>query len=233
MDRLKWFLSFCSIISVFAVLGIGFDFLRAVWRRLSSCKTPIPWKDFNLFYGLHETGNFVSILIVTIGLLNLFCSSYYASTEIGSFYEKSSYEENYEAYIYAGDKRIFCIATIGKEDGSYHLTKIEFPYGRSQYVDETYEQSDLKNGHTDVSLTDGAIRCDIELKEPATEDSYERLKTEVVSKSGEFCGSKKSDSYHFKKCRCVKNIKAQNLVYFGAEEEARALGYFSCAVCGS
>lgn len=233
MDQLKWFLSFCSLISIFVVLYFCFDFLRAVWRRLSSSKTPVPWEDFNLFYNLHDTKNFVSVLIVTIGLLNLFYSFYYASAEIGSFYEKSSYEENYEAYIYAGEKRIFCIATIGREDGNYYLTKIEFPYGRSQYVDETYEQSDLKNGHTDVSLTDGSIRCDIELKEPATEDSYERLKTEVISKSGEFCGSKKSDSYHFKKCRYAKNIKSQNLVYFETETEAKALGYFSCEVCGS
>lgn len=228
MSSLKTVLLLCSCLSVLFLFGYCISFFRALFFRLSPRKEPIPWKDFNPFYGCQSSLDFIILLAIIAGFFNIFLSSFCASTKIGSFYEKSSYKERYEAYVYADDKPIFCIATVYKDGATYSISEISMPYGHSLYVDERYDPDDKSST---IFIGDNGWHCKITLKEPASSSSYTTLKNEVVSNYGEFCGSKYSDIYHFNKCGYVKNIKSKNLVYFDTEKEAEILGYQMCSVC--
>lgn len=228
MSTLKTVLLLCSCLSLLFLFGYCVSFFRALFLRLSSRKEPIPWKEFNPFYGCQSSLDLIILIAIIAGFFNIFLSSFFASTKIGSFYEKSSYTEHYESYVYADDKPIFCIATVYKDGATYSISEISMPYGKSQYVDDIYDPDD-KNSI--IYLGDNGWRCKITLKEPASSTSYTALKNEVVSSYGEFCGSKYSDIYHFDKCGYVKNIKSKNLVYFETEKEAEILGYQMCSVC--
>lgn len=58
-------------------------------------------------------------------------------------------------------------------------------------------------------------------------------KVESNSPAGEclFVGSKNSNKYHKPDCRWAKNIKAENLVCFKSEEEAKIRGYVGDKGC--
>jgi len=53
----------------------------------------------------------------------------------------------------------------------------------------------------------------------------------VVLGQGKYCGSKKSDVYHYPSCRYVDQIKPENLIWFKDEYDAVAKGYRPCQVC--
>lgn len=228
MSTLKTVLLLCSCLSLFFLFSYCASFFRAVFLRLSPRKEPIPWKDFNPFYGCQGSLDLIILIAVIAGFSNIFLSLFYASTKIGAFYEKTSYKEHYDAYVYADDKPIFCIATVYKDGATYSISEISMPYGHSQYVDEIYDPDEKSST---IYLGVNGWRCKITLKEPASSTSYTALKNEVVSNYGAFCGSKESDSYHFVNCKKAKNIKAENFVYFESEQEAEILGYQMCSVC--
>jgi len=56
-------------------------------------------------------------------------------------------------------------------------------------------------------------------------------KSTVKEAPGPFCGSIKSNVYHYPGCYEVKHIKPGNLIWFNTSEEARAAGYRPCEVC--
>ena len=64
-------------------------------------------------------------------------------------------------------------------------------------------------------------------------ESNKDSKTESTAPTGEclFVGSKNSNKYHKPDCRWAKNIKAENLVCFKNEEEARSKGYMGDKGC--
>jgi len=53
----------------------------------------------------------------------------------------------------------------------------------------------------------------------------------IVLAQGKYCGSKKSDVYHYPSCRYVAQILPENLIWFKDEYEAVAKGYRPCKVC--
>jgi len=53
----------------------------------------------------------------------------------------------------------------------------------------------------------------------------------IVLAQGKYCGSKKSDVYHYPSCRYVAQILPENLIWFKDEYEAVANGYRPCKVC--
>ncbi len=53
----------------------------------------------------------------------------------------------------------------------------------------------------------------------------------VTVAQGKYCGSKKSDIYHYPSCKWAKEIHSYNLVWFKDENDAAAKGYRPCQVC--
>ena len=47
----------------------------------------------------------------------------------------------------------------------------------------------------------------------------------------QYVGSKKSNKYHEKTCRYVKNIHAENKIEFETNKDAEDIGYIACKVC--
>ncbi|HBI16824.1 MAG TPA: hypothetical protein DDY52_01535 [Candidatus Moranbacteria bacterium] len=64
-------------------------------------------------------------------------------------------------------------------------------------------------------------------------ESKKDSKVESTASTGEclFVGSKNSNKYHKPDCRWAKNIKAENLVCFKNEEEAKNKGYVGDKGC--
>ena len=48
---------------------------------------------------------------------------------------------------------------------------------------------------------------------------------------GQFCGSKKSEVYHYKSCSSVNDIKQSNYVEYSSPEDAKAHGKRPCKRC--
>ena len=53
----------------------------------------------------------------------------------------------------------------------------------------------------------------------------------IVVSQGKYCGSIKSDVYHYPWCRYVAQIKPENLIWFVDEYDAVSKGYRPCKVC--
>lgn len=179
----------------------------------------------------------VVVLTFLVGAINIVCSTVFSSTQIGAFYEKSSYSECYEATLYVDNKPIFCLVDMSKEQEEsnsgmrdfYYLSKIYLPYGKSQFIDDGgYDPTSDTNF---FYLGEESILCNVVLHSPASNDSYEKLLYEVIASYGEFCGSRKSDIFHFVFCNYVDSISPENLVFFESEAEAHVLGYTMCDFC--
>lgn len=206
-----------------------FYLLRAVYRRVRY-RQPILWSEFNPFAGVHSLSGAVLPAVLVIGLLNLIGMGFFSKEEIGAFYEKPSYQADYDALLKI-DKGadIFCIATIEPCYGEYRVVKISLPYGKTQFPeDANFDKDDDK-----ISLSLGYEwwDCDLVLDGLASENSYTILDSYVVSNYGDFCASMESDTYHLAKCRYIKNIKDENLVYFQSKRDAEVLGYSFCKTC--
>ncbi len=46
-----------------------------------------------------------------------------------------------------------------------------------------------------------------------------------------YCGSSKSNVYHYPKCSAAKRIAPSNLITFATKEEAAKRGYRACKIC--
>jgi micrococcal nuclease len=51
------------------------------------------------------------------------------------------------------------------------------------------------------------------------------------SSQGQYCGSVKSDVYHYPSCGYVDTIKPENLIWFSDSNDARSKGYRPCKRC--
>lgn len=207
---------------------MAFQLIRAVYRQIRYGQ-PVPWHDFNPFAGVHSLSGAVLPTVLVIGLLNLIGMGFFSKAEIGSFYEKSSYRVDYDALLEInGDTTIFCIATVEHDEG-YRIVKLSLPYGKEQFPDD----SEFKQDSSPISLRLGheGWRCELTLDALATETSYEALNSYGTSSVGDFCASKKSDTYHLKGCSHIKSIKEENLIYFKYCSDAEVLGYTMCRDC--
>lgn len=181
------------------------------------------------------------IAILVIGAGNEAARHIFASNQIGAFYERSEYTENYEGFIYSDSNsyQIPIIASIHHSTSSedtpeetvhlsddYFIHHLWLPYHIQQDTEGTYN-GDAGKGL--VFLTDQT--CAIELTKIATEDSFKHLNETAISANGDIVASKYGDTYHFDDCRYVKNISRNNLIRFHNTQEAEIFGFSPCTIC--
>ena len=231
---LKTVIVLCNIITGLSIYTV-IKLIVMSFIENHGCLNVPSLKELNPYQGLETKKDYVVVtsflLCIIVSLVNFTLSLGLSSTQIGTFYEKAEYEEDYEATLYIDNKSVFCIAHLIKNSEpeiTHTISKISFPYGKSQYLDERYDPNYENN---EVSLSDWDIECKIILTHPVTQTSWEILQNEVVSNYGEFCGSKESDTFHLLSCPQAKKIKKVNLVYFSSYKEAVVLGYEFCDSC--
>lgn len=242
MDKLRGALGLCELVAEFIILAFAWALTKKVYRRirykeLMELKNLLPdVRDMDA----KGVAIYAAVLIVTVaGIGNMILSRAMASTQIGAFYEKSEYEETYEATIYLNDKPVFCLVDMRRsvdeyDDGertrkyaNYWIDYIYLPYGKEGYVEEEYSPQSRRS----IYLPTSWESVDIVLNRPADEESHKKLEAEVVSAYGPICGSRSGDTYHHNNCTSAKNIKMENKVFFENEEEACLLGYEACQMC--
>lgn len=241
MIAFKNFLTGCSyIFGVFLIFYIlaavqcifhkreyGWDSLSKVLHGVS------PLRIFVKFFRDAETsiGKMVAVIIpvfLIAGAANIVLFKSCATNQIGAFYEKPEYIQDYDATLDMNGHSIFCIATIEHMSGNYWITKIELPYNHVAYTGEEYYPWD---DTPSICIGEEGWYCDITLGNPSNGDSYEKLLVEDLPDSGEFCASKKSGIFHYPQCECASNIENFNLIYFQNECEADVFGYTMCPIC--
>lgn len=166
--------------------------------------------------------------VFVIGTINVPIWYFCSNNRIGAPYEREVYTQDYEAALDTGDQRIFCIATITKNENDYFIDKVKLPYGKSIVTCEEYNP---KLNQVSLYLSDNDCECTLSLKSMADKDSYSQLQHTVLTTYGEFCASKKSDIYHYNTCRYVSKIAEDQLVYFDSKKDAEILGFNLCSVC--
>ena len=243
---IKFFLNACSGILGVYIFSLAFVVLKEIWKFSKSKikKTP-PSKNARKLklrdlLPSSQIARFIFVFVLLIGGVNQIAITWFSSTEIGAFYEKSEYTENFEAMIYPSEhpeEAFFCIAKVFKtrtrteEDiyDYYQIEKLFLPLDRtSKYIDEAYNPTDDKNM---INLGKEGIRCVIKLGKVADEFSYAKLENELFSNDGNVCASKKSNIYHYSDCRQVANIQKENLIYFRNTYEPQILGFEMCSEC--
>lgn len=181
----------------------------------------------------------------TIGFADGIFRHFLEKKEAGAFYEAEYYETDYEALLSFNERSMFCIVHLRRETDIYKsyyniqytiLDPLLLPYGIKRNTDSNAEFHPEYSG--DVSSFSigfhnyfDDVYGKITLIRPATSISYEKLKKEIVSLSGKFCGSKESDIYHYIQCPYAKQIHKSNLIYFQNEQEACVFGYDMCDFC--
>lgn len=231
-------LTICEVILVVSFsLNIVFLVIFCIGKLLK--RNDRPWSEMNPIGPILELWRrgqkatcIILSFILVIGFCGVIAETFFSTTEIGSFLEKSSFEENYEATIYAGEKPIFCIVNVWKEHDkygdSYYISYINLPYGKSDDIDQEYYPE--RDDNT-IDIGDNDVECKIVIRNVATEYSYELLKNEVVTAYGKYCGSKDGEKFHSLSCVSAKNIKDENMIFFESETEAYLFGYDPCENC--
>lgn len=243
MDKLRGALGLCELVAGFVILVFAWILMEKVYRRIRF-KEPMEVK--NLLPDVRDmdakgVAIYATVLIVTVaGIGNMILSRTMASTQIGAFYEKSEYEETYEATIYLNEKPVFCLVDMRRsvdeyDDGertrkydNYWIDYIYLPYGKKGYVEDS-EYSPQRGGRVYLPISWEDVK--IVLDRPADEESRKKLEAEVVTAYGPICGSRSGDTYHRNNCTSAKNIKMENKVFFENEKEAYMLGYGACQMC--
>lgn len=233
---IKTIINLFSLFSLFVIVVYPVSFIydyvkaRKVGASLPSIAEYLFGKEPQI------VSSIVYSLIFVVGIANIVAEHCFSSTVLGSFYEKSDFHEYYEAVLtISEDTSFFCIVELEKETDpdpewgvSYRIMSIQLPYGKMSYPKQEYDPDSNRNT---VSVGPDGWRCDIVIRNPATEDSYTLLENAIVSNYGEFCGSKYSDIFHLLDCPHAQKISRENLVYFQSEKIASILGYTMCASC--
>lgn len=247
MAMIKLCLKLCSVTTlVFLLLYVGNIFVAIVKRQVNKSV----WNPGRCLTQItkNKTIHIVLLLMSAVGLTNLILSHVLSSTQIGAFYEKPEYTEQYDGYIWMDaeypDEKLFCIFTVWKTQNEYEdfydydkstivhypvytITAVSLPYGcHWDNLDDVYDpQSKTHHMH----LND--VEVFFELGDIACESSYTRLQSERGPADGPYCASKNGSAFHSSNCHVVDRIKASNLVYFHNEKEAFAFGYSPCEYC--
>lgn len=242
METLHSFLYFCSylfglwlffylieiIYLLFHLKECGITSAKQFFCEISPFSLNI--KRENIFSGPFLEKSICVIIcgFIVLGAFNIIASKFFASERIGAFYEKAEYTRDYDATLDLGEQSIFCIATVERMNGDYWIIRIELPYNHVAYTGEEYYPWD---NNPAIEIGDAGYYLNFKLGKPSTGDSYEKLMSYELPQTGEFCASKKSNVFHYLKCRYVKNIEYSNLIYFQNECEADVFGYTMCSVC--
>lgn len=233
-----WDIGFALFIPILIVLIFSFaDSAGKTYEKRKVFPALMPYKGIILLYSLAVT------LLTSFSIISLsvfICERIFEKEEVGAFYEAGFYERDYEALLFLDGRPIFCIVRVQHDTEElgyethipysvYHLINpVQLPYGVKRYVEESsFEPFDKSFA---VSFNRG-VRCTITLIRPVIYSSYKTLENEILSSSGEFCGSKKSDIFHFCKCPYAKKIEKENFIYFDSVEEAHLFGYDMCDYC--
>jgi len=243
MSLLHTLLGICTISAQLLLLAFGWVVLAGAYRRL---RYEQPFSFGSIIAGYRDRllknprASCILAFVIVAGTINMILTQALSSTQIGAFYEKSTYQETYEATLYLNDKPIFCLVDMRREiaedvdsrgriktDPCYWLDHIYLPYGKSAPLNSEYEP-----GHRNYIelLGDGQI-AEITLERPKTETAEERLKAEVITAYGPYCASKEGDLYHYRGCGNTKRIKVENMIFFESEYEAAVFGYTPCDRC--
>lgn len=242
-DLLKAFLLGCSYVfglsAVFYIIGAvgciyhrkdyGWDTISKVLHGISPIR--LYFADFRKCDD-PLTKVFLSVLptLEILGLVYMILCFQCSEPKIGSFFEESEYVQDYEATLQTESSKIFCIATVERNDGKYYINQIQFPYGHTQ---ECFgdEYNEVKNRAEVYIETSDIAQYDLSLGDMATATSYAYLETYIVSNSGKYCASRNSNKYHLKTCPQAKNINNTNLIYFKSRQDAEVLGFYPCDTC--
>lgn len=240
---LKAFLLGCSCVfglsAVFYIIGAvgcvyhrkdyGWDTISKVLHGISPIR--LYFADFRKCDD-PLTKVFLSVLptLEILGLVYMILCFQCSEPKIGSFFEESEYVQDYEATLQTESSKIFCIATVERNDGKYYINQIQFPYGHTQ---ECFgdEYNEVKNRAEVYIETSDIAQYDLSLGDMATATSYAYLETYIVSNSGKYCASRNSNKYHLKTCPQAKNINDTNLIYFKSRQDAEVLGFYPCDTC--
>lgn len=225
VKSLRKVLDILSYIAVLLIVCYVGSFLWSAAKRIFK-KEPMKMEEYHPRTLFESKTSIVIFFLCAIGVVNLIAGSVYKSNVIGAFYERSDYNETYEATLYIDGRPIFCLAEMSRYDGEYHIREVHLPYGRSQYTDEEYDPDEAPEG---ISIND--VDCRIKLLYPADTSSYTRLANTFTSNYGDFCAGASSDVYHFRNCYAAQNIAKENLIFFLNEKEAETFGFSMCGLC--
>lgn len=227
-------LNYCSALSLLVIIAFLVTLLFNVYNKLFRGK-PI---SISLSVFGDYKANIVLYVLSVVGFANIAGNQFLATNQIGSFYERWNYKEQYEAELYVGDgvSPVFCIAELnrltedydGRTYSGYYISRIFLPYGQVASTEEEYYPEQESSS---IALGDYGVPCRIMLADIAKEDSYKRLENEVVSANGNVVASKNGGSYHHEECSHAQRIKRDNLIRFNSTAEAEAFGFVVCEDC--
>lgn len=239
--RLREFLSdwdidigFALFVPALAVLVFSFaENAGETYEKRKVFPSLMSYKRIILLYSL------AVILLASFSIISLsvfICERIFEKEEVGAFFEAEFYERDYEALLSLEGKPVFCIVRVQHltEEFGYDMydlvSPVQLPYGIKRYVEASSFDSFDKSFEVHF---DGEVSCIITLIRPVIYSSYKTLEKEFLSSSGDFCGSKKSDKFHFLKCPYARRIEEENFIYFDNIEEARLFGYEMCDYCNN
>jgi micrococcal nuclease len=116
------------------------------------------------------------------------------------------------AYVYVGDLFI-----------NAHLVREGFAQVYTVPPDVKYSDIFLDNQNQAQNEGKGIWGLEVEAAEEEAPP--------VETSPGQFCGSKKSEVYHYPSCHYVNTIKSTNLVWYSDSSDARAKGKRPCKKC--
>ena len=241
---MKILLVLCSLgFLLYTVSYIVYFFISIIKRSIK--KQPINLKSLTPLFCLRQmcknkkSSIIATSCVIIIGAFGLYMLIFHSSTEIGSFWEKSSYDARYEAYI--SDKNlsrdIFCIATVNKSEGWYYISDIELPHSVHIYLDDCDYDPDSNDSTFTIYKEWDDVKFEhefsIQIGNPVDEDSFKRLHQEIIAANGEFCSiiDKSENLFHYTGCPKLYGDSHLPVVYFETFEEAFLFNLYPCTTC--
>lgn len=142
------------------------------------------------------------------------------------------------AYVYVGD--IFINAYLVQE-GYAQISTYPPDVKYADYFLELQQEAEENNkGLWGIEIVEEEKEQEEEpvveepvVEEPAeeTQPPEEEEETIAPASEGQYCGSIKSDVYHYPTCSSAKQINPENLIWFVDENDAKDKGYRPCKRC--
>jgi len=123
-----------------------------------------------------------------------------------------------------------------ESDVGDHLFEITFEFDGLQFVSD--REARLKGCaqfayqyYDAIAAAYAATTATTTIQTTSTASTQTSTTTTQQTAAGKYCGSSKSDVYHYPSCSYVKQIKPENLIWFVDEKDAKNRGYRPCKVC--
>ncbi len=137
------------------------------------------------------------------------------------------------AYVYVGD--IFINAYLVQEGYAQISTYPPDVKYADYFLELQQEAKENNKGLWGIEIVEEEKEQEEEpvVEEPAeeTQPPEEEEETIAPASEGQYCGSIKSDVYHYPTCSSAKQINPENLIWFVDENDAKAKGYRPCKRC--